>query len=173
MPLALLLVGFLMFDQPTWEKINANIEQHYPKVKHLDVDSLKASLDQGRPPVLIDVREKEEFAVSHLPNAINTSKAEEVSYPKDTPMVIYCSVGMRSAAFANELEEKGFTEIHNLRGSIFAWANKGYPLRRGTLTVKAVHPYDKKWGTLLNPELHMYRVDSPEVTMPGGKGKDK
>lgn len=152
-----MLGGFFLFDRPTWEKINTIIDQHYPTVKHQDIDTLKAALDVGKLPVLIDVREKEEFAVSHLPNAINVTKADEISYPKDTPLVIYCSVGVRSAAFVKELDEKGFTEVRNLRGSIFAWANKNYPLQQGTLTVKAVHPYDKKWGTLLNQELHKYK----------------
>jgi len=157
LPLPLLLVGFFLFDHPTWDKINATIDQQYPTVKHLEIDTLKASLDHGKPPVLIDVREKEEFAVSHLPNAINIAKTDEIVYPKDTPLVIYCSVGLRSANFVKELDEKGFTEVRNLRGSIFAWANKDYPLQRGTSAAKAVHPYDKKWGALLNPELHMYK----------------
>jgi rhodanese-related sulfurtransferase len=157
-PLLLLLTGF-SWHEPTWEEINTSIDQQYPNVAEIDVDSLKSSFDQGRPPVLIDVREKDEFAVSHLQNAVNITKAEKVFFPKDTPIVIYCSVGIRSAAFAKELGEQGFTKVCNLRGSIFAWGNKNYPLWRGSKSVRAVHPYDRKWGILLKPELHSYQPE--------------
>ncbi len=160
LPLSLLLCGFFG-GAPTWQGINASIDRQYPTVKDIGIDSLKAALDQGKPPLLIDVREEEEFAVSHLPGAVNLTKTREVTVAKDTAIVVYCSVGIRSAAFAKELSEQGFTDVRNLRGSIFAWANKGYSLRRGTTPVTVVHPYDKKWGVLLNQEMHLYRVNKP------------
>jgi rhodanese-related sulfurtransferase len=158
-PLLLLFCGFFWSD-PSWEQINATIEHKYPSVKNIDIESLKASLDQGNFLILIDVRKEDEFAVSHLQAAVNTQKATAVNHPKDTPIVVYCSVGVRSADFAKKLDELGFTNVLNLRGSIFAWGNKGYPLIRGTTAVNTVHPYNKKWGKLLNQELHQYRVPS-------------
>ena len=160
LPLLALVTGFVWND-PTWEEINATIDRQYPTVENIDVDTLKKSLEQGLPPVLIDVREKEEFAVSHLPHAVNLRSAAAVASPKDTPIVVYCSVGIRSAAFAKELQERGYSNVRNLRGSIFAWGNKNYPLWRGNTQVRAVHPYNKRWGALLNPELHRYEVKTP------------
>jgi rhodanese-related sulfurtransferase len=153
LPVSFLLTAFL-WSEPTWDEIDRTLDRQYPMVENLDIDTLKASLDQGRAPVLIDVRSKEEFAVSHLANAINISKVEGIDAALDTPVVVYCSVGLRSAAFARELAAKGFTDVKNLRGSIFAWANRGYPLWRDATPVRTVHPYDKKWGVLLNEELH-------------------
>ena len=155
LPLSLLLCGFFG-GTPTWKGINATIDRQYPMVKDIDIDSLKDSLDQGKPVLLIDVRDKEEFAVSHLPGAVNLTQAREVTVAKDAAIVVYCSVGVRSASFAKELSERGFTDVRNLRGSIFAWGNKGYPLRRGVTPVTVVHPYDKKWGVLLKREMHAY-----------------
>jgi len=155
LPLSLLLCGFFG-GTPTWKGINASIDRQYPMVKDIDIDSLKDFLDQGKSVLLIDVRDKEEFAVSHLPGAVNLTKPKEVTVAKDTAIVVYCSVGVRSAIFAKELSEQGFTDVRNLRGSIFAWGNKGYPLRRGATPVTVVHPYDKKWGVLLNREMHAY-----------------
>ena len=157
LPLSLLLCGFFG-GTPTWKGINATIDRQYPMVKDIDIESLKGSLDQGKPPLLIDVRAKEEFAVSHLPGAVNLTQARELTVAKDAAIVVYCSVGVRSAAFAKELSERGFTDVRNLRGSIFAWGNKGYPLQRGATPVTVVHPYDKKWGVLLNQEMHLYRI---------------
>ncbi len=159
LPFLLLLCGFFWND-PTWQQVNATIDRKYPTVKSIDIISLKTSLDQGKDFTLIDVREEEEYAISHLPAAINIQNATAVYYPKNTPIIVYCSVGVRSAEFAEQLDELGFTSVLNLRGSIFAWGNTGYPLVRGSTAVSAVHPYNKKWGKLLNRALHLYRVDS-------------
>lgn len=163
LPLLLLLCGFF-WSNPTWEQVNATIDRKYPSVKNINITNLKTLLNQGKVFVLIDVREKEEYAVSHLPTAVNIQKSAAVHYPKNTPIVVYCSVGVRSADFAEKLGDLGFTSVLNLRGSIFAWANKGYPIVRGNTAVNAVHPYNKKWGKLLNRGLHMYKTPSEENT---------
>lgn len=158
LPLVVLLTGF-SWGRPTWDGIYESIARQYPSVVNVEIDDLQAALDGGQSPVLIDVREKGEFAVSHLANAVNITKVEDVAYPKDTPIIAYCSVGVRSAAFAKKLGEQGFTNVRNLRGSIFAWGNKNYPLWRGNLPVHTVHPFDEKWGALLNRQLHSYRPE--------------
>jgi rhodanese-related sulfurtransferase len=155
----LLLCGF-SWSNSGWEQVNTTIEQKYPSVKNISIDDLRTSLGHGNSLILIDVRKEDEFAVSHLPSAVNIQKAAAVPYPKNTPIVVYCSVGVRSADFAKQLDELGFTNVLNLRGSIFAWGNKGYPLVRKTTTVNTVHPYNNNWGKLLNQELHMYRPPS-------------
>lgn len=157
-PLFLLLCGFL-WSSPNWEEINSTIDRQYPSVKNIDIDTLRTLFKKGDHFILIDVREKDEFAVSHLPHAVNIIESSAVNSPKDTPVVVYCSVGLRSADFVEKLGDLGFTKVLNLRGSIFAWANKGYPLVRGNTIVHVVHPYNEKWGELLNPELHSYKVE--------------
>ncbi|MGB3211013.1 MAG: rhodanese-like domain-containing protein [Desulforhopalus sp.] len=158
LPFLLLLSGFFWSD-PTWDQVNETIDHKYPSVKNIDVNDLQTSLARGESFILVDVRETEEFAVSHLPSAINIITPAAIKYPKDTAIVVYCSVGVRSAEFAEKLGDLGFSGVRNLRGSIFAWGNKGYPLMRGDTAVHAVHPYNEKWGKLLNPALHRYRVE--------------
>ncbi len=75
---------------------------------------------------------------------------------KDTPIVTYCSVGYRSSKLATELQAKGFTNVRNLEGSIFEWANRGYSVVRDGREVREVHPFDKAWGVLLDEKLHAY-----------------
>ena len=154
--LLLLLCGFF-WNTPTWEAINEGIAHDYPTVHHISTETLKADLEQGKKMVLIDVREKEEYGVSHLPAAINIIHAKDITLSKDTPIVVYCSVGVRSAKFAQKLDKLGYTNVLNLRGSIFEWANKGFPLMRGNTGVKSAHPFNRKWGTLLKKELHSYK----------------
>lgn len=156
----LLLCGFF-WQKTDWASVNTLIDKRYPAVTSITTDSLYKQLVLQREKGLsiIDVRPLEEYKVSHLPGAINISKAKNVNLPIDTTIVVYCSVGLRSAQFAKDLEKDGYASVFNLRGSIFEWANKGYPLKRGEQDVTVVHPYNTKWGRLLNESFHAYEVD--------------
>ena len=50
---------------------------------------------------------------------------------------------------AQKLKARGFTHVQNLEGSIFMWANEGRVLQRGGVAVNVVHPFDERWGRLL------------------------
>jgi rhodanese-related sulfurtransferase len=107
----------------------------------------------------------DEYAVSHLPGAQRVSPTA-TTFPaldtlsRDTPIVVYCSVGYRSARIASRLRAQGFRTVSNLEGSIFRWANEGRTVVRDGSPVRAVHPYDAAWGRLLDDSLH--------ATTPGG-----
>lgn len=111
------------------------------------------------PPLLLDVREPAEFAISHLAGARNVPwgsdwQLELKDIPKTRAIVVYCSIGYRSAVLARKLEQAGFAQVVNLEGSIFKWASEGRPLiRPGGQAAAVVHPYDAKWGRLLAPDL--------------------
>ena len=147
-----------------WSKILQDIRKAYPSVTQISVDSLAhwMEADNNAIPVLLDVREQEEFDISHLDGAIRISpEGDDFSalddLPRDTPIVAYCSVGYRSSAVAEKLESAGFTNVSNLEGSIFTWANNGYPVYRENESVQDVHPYNRVWGQLLNASLRRFR----------------
>lgn len=146
-----------------WSAVEGTIRSEYPDVRQLSTDSLAAWLRQpsAREPLLLDVRQPEEYAVSHLQGASRVDPdVEDLSFlagvPKDTPVVTYCSVGYRSSALSQRLMEAGYTDVWNLEGSIFRWANEGRPVYRDGRPVAAVHPYNALWGTLLADRLHAY-----------------
>ena len=162
------LVGlFGCKPKPTWSSVKEMVTTDFPDVEHVSVTELKTLLDEGdHAPVLLDVREEDEYAVSHLPGAIQVPPGDadtEVldAIDRDAPIVTYCSVGYRSSQLAAMLEERGFTNVRNLDGSIFAWANQGLPVVREGRTVREVHPYDPTWGNLLNEELQAYEPGVP------------
>jgi len=102
--------------------------------------------------VIFDTREPAEYAVSRIPGAQNLgfSKFDPSpldGLPKETPIVLYCSVGYRSEKTGNKLQKMGFTHVYNLYGSIFEWANKGLPLvnQAGSQT-KSLHTYNEQWS---------------------------
>lgn len=114
--------------------------------------------------VFLDTRENDEFKVSHLNNAVwvgyDTFNPQIVrdSIPNvNTPIVVYCSIGVRSEDIGEKLRELGYTNIKNLYGGIFKWKNMGNPVfdTIGNETEK-VHGYDKFWGKLLTKGEKVY-----------------
>jgi rhodanese-related sulfurtransferase len=150
-------------DALTWRAVDRMIQSSFPEVPTVTTDSLAERLAGPSRPVLLDARSPEEYAVSHLRGARHIDP-EATQFPaldtlaRDTTIVVYCSVGYRSARIASRLRGHGFENVANLKGSIFRWANEGRPVVRGDSTVRAVHPYDGTWGTLLDEPL---RTSSP------------
>lgn len=148
----------------TWRAVQQMIATEYPDVPTTSTDALAKRLADttAEKPVLLDARSQEEYTVSHLRGARRVEPGAE-AYPSldtltaDRPIVVYCSVGYRSAGVAQTLREQGFTNVFNLKGSIFRWANEARPVYRNGRRVEAVHPYDTSWGTLLEDSLHAYQ----------------
>lgn len=143
-------------------RVAREIEERFPSVEHVDPAELEGELAGTDPPLLLDVRSSEEFAVSHLPGAVRAETEEQAlaaleDVPRDREIVVYCAVGYRSAELAAALEEDGYSNVRNLRGSLFAWANAGRTVVRDGRPVHQVHPYDDKWGKLLRDDLRSDR----------------
>ena len=65
---------------------------------------------------IIDVRTKEEFDFEHLKDAINFDVSDIASgkfpeMPRDTPILVYCASGARSAFAKQSLEWFGFSNV--------------------------------------------------------------
>ena len=146
----------------TWTEVISDIRNKYPDVKQLQTAELQklSKSPDSKPVILIDARRKEEFQVSHISGAKNIPyKSKDllkylIDIKPDSHIVVYCSVGYRSSILARKLQFLGFVEVHNLEGSIFKWANEGRPLVQGQTTVHKVHPYDARWGSLLERKYH-------------------
>jgi len=144
-----------------WSTTLKMIRAKFPGVAQLSTDRLQAWLgesEHAERPLLLDVRERKEYEVSHLEGAVAAPSRQEAlealeGVPPDRPIVLYCSVGYRSSEMAGFLQKKGYRKVYNLEGSIFAWANEGRPVYRGGERVHEVHPYDRVWGKLLKKAL--------------------
>lgn len=119
------------------------------KVPAIDVDSLR---NMSTSVLLLDAREPGEYKVSHLPGAIHCGyrhfdKALLRNTPKSRPIVVYCSIGYRSEKIVRKISKMGFTNVTNLYGSIFEWANRGYPIvDDDNQPTNRLHTYNKSWG---------------------------
>ncbi len=110
------------------------------------------SLKQIQGATILDAREKQEYDISHIPNAIYIGynifeKKTLENMPKDKPIVVYCSIGYRSEKIGEKLRKMGFTKVYNLYGSIFEWVNRGNIVvdNQGKTTTK-VHTFNRNWS---------------------------
>src|SRR5438270_12979617 len=100
------------------------------RVKETNVSEVKAKLDRGEKYVLVDVREESEWAKDHLPNAIHLGKGvierdvEERVPDLNTPMVLYCGGGFRSALAADNLQQMGYKNVLSMDGGVREWREK-------------------------------------------------
>jgi rhodanese-related sulfurtransferase len=112
------------------------VEDAKKRVRETTVDDIKTRLDRGEKFTLVDVREESEFAADHLPGAIHLGKGVierdvETRVPElNTPLVLYCGGGFRSALAADNLQKMGYTNVISMDGGIRDWRNKGYPLTK-------------------------------------------
>lgn len=143
------------------DEVKTQIRKQFPSVDQMSTDQLKNLMDKpdNERVILLDVREAEEFNVSHINNAeLSTDLAAALAVlkdaPKDSHIIAYCSVGYRSSDLSKQLASWGYSNVHNLEGSIFEWANKGYSVYRDDEKVNEVHIYDKKWGKFLDKVYH-------------------
>ncbi len=93
------------------------------------VHQIRAKLDDGWAPYVLDVRKPHEADIVSLGFADRLEPHESVaaiadSLPRDRDIVIHCKMGGRSAKAASTLAELGFTRVINMEGGITAWAQE-------------------------------------------------
>ena len=106
------------------------------RIRETNPDEVKAKLDRGEKFPLVDVREESEFAKDHLPGAVHLGKGvierdiEQRVPDLNTPMVLYCGGGFRSALAADNLQKMGYTNVISMDGGVRVWREKGFPLTK-------------------------------------------
>lgn len=81
--------------------------------------------------LIVDVREANEVAASHIPGAINIplsqlkNRLAELNSYKNSAIITQCRTGRRSAEALKILAASGFTNVQNLEGGILAWEKAG------------------------------------------------
>ena len=92
----------------------------------ISVKELKAELDNGKKPVLLDVREPWEFAIAKLEGSVliplGTLPQSLAQLDRSAEIVAICHHGMRSADATSFLLQQGFANVKNLVGGIDAWS---------------------------------------------------
>ncbi len=160
-PLRLLLPFLFLSYMQAQKTVEETLEKYNSgTVPYISTRALAAS-DQY---ALLDSRTWEEYQVSHLQDAVWVGHASfdidrvTRAFPdKNTPLVVYCSVGVRSEDIGEKLLDAGYTQVKNLYGGIFEWKNQGHRVfdPEGNATSK-VHAFSKHWGKLLTNADKVY-----------------
>ncbi|MBP7292169.1 MAG: molybdopterin biosynthesis protein MoeB, partial [Nannocystaceae bacterium] len=119
----------------------ATFQDHLARVKarirEISVDETKARvLDAANGPVLIDVRERDEYEQGFIPRAHWVSrgylelKVEDIVPERDREIILYCAGGTRSALAAAALHELGYERVSSMAGGFRAWKNAGHAFDR-------------------------------------------
>ncbi|MGY0230215.1 rhodanese-like domain-containing protein [Longispora urticae] len=81
---------------------------------------------------LLDVREHDEWAAGHAPDAVHVPMSEIparlAEVPQDGDVVVICRVGGRSARVVSYLQGNGYANVFNLDGGMQAWDAVGKPI---------------------------------------------
>ncbi len=148
-----------------WRVLDGQIARRHPGLPQTTPAALAARMARGERVVLLDARTADEYAVSHLRGARRVEPGASAAQiaaaladvSPNAPVVVYCSVGWRSADVAARLRDTGRSNVENLRGSIFRWAGEGREVVTGApgreTVVRVVHPFDRTWGRLLRRDL--------------------
>jgi rhodanese-related sulfurtransferase len=160
-------VAFFAGRPIAFDAVRRVTDYKFPNGKWIDASELvRWRADRGRaPPVVLDARTEDEYAVSHLQDAVRIDPYKPSLRPlrgfaKDTAIVLYSSVGYRGARVADFLARQGYNQVYNLEGGEFRWANEGRPVFRQDRPTAEVHPYNPTWGLLLESQ---YRIKAPPV----------
>src|SRR3989338_6775602 len=118
---------------PTSQEYLAGIKKG---IRELTPQEVKARLDGGVKPLVIDVREKEETDGGILPGAKTLVrgflelKIESVEPNRDREIIIYCAGGNRSALGAKALQDLGYKKVFSMKGGYGAWQHAGLPIEQ-------------------------------------------
>jgi adenylyltransferase/sulfurtransferase len=110
---------------------DACMPHHEPQTTDMTVTELKSRMDQGDPPVVVDVREPREFQICRIPGSILIPLGElprrlqELDPAQE--IVLQCRSGGRSAQATAFLKQRGFARARNLKGGILAWIDQVDP----------------------------------------------
>lgn len=150
---AMSAVGEAVSDSPL--SMRRVIDARYPGVPWVETAAFAGWLNRSADerPIVLDARQPAEYVVSHIVGARRVDPdnpdIEALGICSCATVVVYCSVGYRSAAVATRLRAAGHDSVYNLAGGIFQWANEGRPVYRGQQPATQVHPYDTTWGRML------------------------
>src|ERR671911_1701778 len=117
---------------PSGAEVIRQIKSQIEEVDPSEVNSA-AQNGNGNRPVLIDVRESEEWDAGHIPGAKHVprgyleSRIEGAVPDRSQRVVLYCASGNRSALAAHTLEEElGYENVESMTGGITLWKDRGY-----------------------------------------------
>src|SRR5579875_1223200 len=132
---------------PSYNDLLAAARKQVPEVS---VPEAEQELEAPQRPVLVDVREKNEWDEGYIPGAVHVPRGyleqriESRVPDKSTPVLLYCAGGHRSLLAGQTLREMGYENVQSLTGGFTAWKDSGHRfVVPRTLTPEQMHRYSR------------------------------
>jgi sulfur-carrier protein adenylyltransferase/sulfurtransferase len=115
----------------TYRELLAGVRTEIDEISTIQANEL---LHSSSGPLFVDVRETDEWEEGHIPGAIHVSRGrlesriEGLVPDKSRALLVYCSVGARSAFATKVLEEMGYEDVTNLDGGFTDWKRNGFEI---------------------------------------------
>jgi rhodanese-related sulfurtransferase len=111
----------------TAAELIAEAKQRIKEVAPRDAIGMR---QRGEPVVFLDVRERNEWNLGHVPGALHIPRGQletniEAAIPRDRKVVIYCASGNRSAFAADTLQQMGYQDVASMARGFRGWAEEG------------------------------------------------
>ncbi len=109
------------------------LQQIKSEIDEVDVTQARELLDAPERPLVVDVRELDEWTEGRIPGAIHIprgnleSRIEQAAPDRAQPILLYCAAGNRSAFATKSLEELGYENVVSLAGGYTDWKRSGLP----------------------------------------------
>jgi molybdopterin/thiamine biosynthesis adenylyltransferase/rhodanese-related sulfurtransferase len=119
---------------PTYREL---LQQARAEISEIDAERARELIESGEP-LIVDVREQDEWDEGHIPGAVHIprgnleSRIERAAPDPSRPLLVYCSVGNRSAFAAKTLEEMGYEDVTSLADGFTDWKRNGFPVELQT-----------------------------------------
>ncbi|MEZ4382420.1 MAG: molybdopterin-synthase adenylyltransferase MoeB [Nannocystaceae bacterium] len=119
-------------------------------IHEVSVEETKARAEASEPPVVVDIRERDEYEQGYIPKAhwiprgFLEIKVEDLVPERDREIILYCAGGTRSALAARSLGELGYSKVSSMAGGFRAWKNAGHRFDRPrTLSPEQIKRYSR------------------------------
>jgi hydroxyacylglutathione hydrolase len=124
--------GFLEGGMTAWRSEGRPVQ----RVEMIDPDGLAERLGRDGSPVVLDVRDPDEFAEAHIPGSVHIPYGQLISrldeLPRERTIAAICSGGKRSGLAASLLQREGFGHlVHVASGGVGTWRRLGHRVERG------------------------------------------
>ena len=105
-----------------------------PALPSLSAAELSEKIKSASRPLVLDVREPEEYRDGHISGAklipLGELERRMKELPKSKEIVCVCASGSRSSSATRMLVTAGYNAI-NMKGGMFTWSRSGLPVKKG------------------------------------------
>ena len=112
----------------TEQSQNGEVSQQSQGYQDISAEDLKQMMSSDKNFIIVDVREKEEFAEGHITGAqlvpLSEFQSRVNELPKDKKIVLVCLSGSRSSQAAAYMAQLGYQQVYNLTGGMSAWTGE-------------------------------------------------